>query len=111
MSTFLPTLFKVYDLVHASVYGFDQNSTYIAKNLSSFSKRKVMSKPNYSSPKIYTGGIDITDWKLLSKEDQAKALKKSWYIYYRFRDPITGNLKLQTPIKGHAIRIKPKLNA
>lgn len=108
MSTFLPTLHKVYDLVYDSVYGFEQNFHYIAGYLSNFSKQKIMSKPNFSTPKIYTGGIDITDWGQLSKADQDKALKKEWYIYYSFRCPETGLLKRQTPIKGYANSYKNK---
>ncbi|HCQ11664.1 site-specific integrase, partial [Flavobacterium sp.] len=101
MSSFLPILYKVYDLVYDSVYGFDQNFYYIAKHLN-ISNQKIMSKPNYSIPKIYTGGIDISIWKQLSVDEQSKALKKEWYIYYSFRCPQSGLLKRVTPIKGYA---------
>lgn len=108
MSTFLPTLYKVYDLVYDSVYGFEPNYYYIAEYLNNISKQKIMSKPNFSIPKIYTGGIDIADWKHFNKIEQSNALKKEWYIYYSFRCPETGLLKRQTPIKGYANSYKNK---
>ncbi|MCD8518443.1 MAG: hypothetical protein LRY32_01725 [Flavobacterium sp.] len=108
MSSFLPTLYRVYDLVYDSVYGFEENLKYIAPISNNLSKQKIMSKPNYSEPKIYTGGVEISDWKLLSKQEQTQALKKTWYIYYSFRDPKTGLMKRQTPIKGYANSLKTK---
>jgi integrase len=108
MSSFLPTLHKVYDLVYGSVYGFEQNFHYIAGYLSHFSKQKIMSKPNYTIPQIYTGGVDITEWRSLSKTDQEQALLKKWYVYYSFRCPETGLLKRQTPIKAYANTYKNK---
>lgn len=108
MSSFLPTLYRVYDLVYDSVYGFEENLKYIAHISNNLSKQKIMSKPNYSEPKIYTGGVEISDWKLLSKQEQTQALKKTWYIYYSFRDPKTGLMKRQTPIKGYANSLKTK---
>ena len=108
MPNFLPTLHKVYDLVYDSVYGFDKKINYIALYFSNISKEKVMSKPSFSIPKIYTGGISISDWKLLSKQEQQNALKKEWYIYYSYRSPINGKLVRQTPIKGYANSYKTK---
>lgn len=108
MSSFLPTLYRVYDLVYDSVYGFEENLKYIAHISNNLSKQKIMSKPNYSEPKIYTGGVEISDWKLLSKQEQIQAMKKTWYIYYSFRDPKTGLMKRQTPIKGYANSLKTK---
>jgi integrase len=108
MSTFLGALYKTYDLVYDSVYGFDQNFYYLAVRETNYDKLKVMSKPNYSIPKIYTGGVDITVWNKLSKQTQLESLKKDWYIYYSFRCPITGKLKRQTPIKGQSNSYKNK---
>lgn len=34
---------------------------------------------NFSQPRIYTGGIDITLWNELSKEEQNNAISKDWY--------------------------------
>jgi integrase len=65
-------------------------------------------KLNYSKPKIFTGGVDITSWNKLSKEDKKTALSKSWYIYYSFRNPATGKLKRQTSIKAGANLYKDK---
>ncbi|TMM52175.1 site-specific integrase [Maribacter algarum] len=75
--------------VYENVYGFNMKS-------------------NYSEPKIYTGGIDPKQWSKLSKADQRNALKKDWYLYYSFRDPKTGKLKRQSPIKGGANRFHNK---
>jgi integrase len=108
MSPFLGALYQTYDLVYDSVYGFDQNFYYLAGRETNFDKLKVMSKPNYSIPKIYTGGEDITVWNKLSKETQLESLKKDWYIYYSFRFPETGKLKRQTPIKGQSNSYKNK---
>ena len=63
---------------------------------------------NFSEPKIYTGGVDISTWSSLSKPVQKEALLKKWYIYYSFRDSKTGKLKRQTNIKGEANRFKTK---
>lgn len=38
-------------------------------------------KLNYSEPKIFTGGVDISKWKTLSKVEQKAALEKDWYVY------------------------------
>lgn len=63
-------------------------------------------KPNYSEPKIYTGGVDINKWNKLSKEEQKAALEKDWYIYYSFRNPKTGKLERQNNFKGGINRSK-----
>jgi hypothetical protein len=65
-------------------------------------------KLNYSEPKIFTGGVDISKWKTLSKEEQKDALEKDWYIYYSFRHPKTGKLTRMPNIKGGINRIKSK---
>ena len=65
-------------------------------------------KLNYSHPKIYTGGVDISQWTKLSKTEQTEALQKDWYVYYSFRDPATGKLKRQQNIKTGANRHKDK---
>lgn len=65
-------------------------------------------KKNYSTPRIYTGGVDITLWNQLSKEEQNKALSKDWYIYYKFIDEKTDKLKRMPNIKGGANRLKTK---
>jgi hypothetical protein len=108
MSPFLGALYQTYDLVYDSVYGFDQNFYYLAGRETNLDKLKVMSKPNYSIPKIYTGGVDITVWNKLSKEVQLAALKKDWYIYYSFRCPVSGTLKRQNPVKAQSNSYKNK---
>jgi integrase len=65
-------------------------------------------KLNYSEPKIFTGGVDITTWSKLSAKEKKSALSKSWYVYYSFRDPKTGRLKRQTNIKAGVNLYKDK---
>lgn len=50
---------------------------------------KIMS--NYSNPKIYDAGGDVS---------------KRWYIYYSFRNPVTKKMVRQTPIYGGINKIK-----
>ncbi|OIQ27977.1 MAG: integrase [Bacteroidetes bacterium MedPE-SWsnd-G2] len=59
-------------------------------------------KLNYSEPKIFTGGVDVSRWSKLSKKEQSDALKKDWYVYFSFRNPKTGKLERQTNLKGNA---------
>ncbi|RCS28086.1 site-specific integrase [Polaribacter sp. WD7] len=65
-------------------------------------------KLNYSEPKIFTGGVDVTKWSKLSNSEKKKALSKSWYIYYSFRNPKTGKLQRQTNIKAGVNLYKDK---
>jgi hypothetical protein len=65
-------------------------------------------KLNFSEPKIYTGGVSISDWTKLSKAEQKNALEKDWYVYYSFRDPNTGKLTRQPNIKAGANKFKTK---
>ncbi|MBU2973262.1 site-specific integrase [Zobellia sp. B3R18] len=65
-------------------------------------------KLNYTEPKIYTGGVDITQWSALSKNQRNDALSKAWFVYFSFRDPDTGKLKKQPFIKAGANRFKGK---
>jgi len=37
-------------------------------------------KPNYSKPLIFTGGVNISQWKKLSIEDRKKAISREWYV-------------------------------
>ncbi|GLB47689.1 tyrosine-type recombinase/integrase [Neptunitalea lumnitzerae] len=65
-------------------------------------------KLNYSEPKIFTGGVDISSWSKLHPKEKEKALSKDWYVYYSFREPKSGKLKRQTNIKGGANKFKNK---
>lgn len=65
-------------------------------------------KKKISVPKIYTGGVDITLWNELSKEEQNQAISKDWYIYYKFIDTTTRKLKRMPNIKGGCNRYKTK---
>ena len=108
MSSILRVLHQMNALVYDSVYGFGFNLHYIADYLGQHSNHNPMAKRDFSLPKIYTGGIDITNWVNYSKEEQEEALKKEWYIYYSFRCPKTSLLKRQTPIKGISNSFKTK---
>ncbi len=70
--------------------------------------RHSLDKKKFSEPKIYTGGVDITLWNELSKEEQNNAISKDWYIYYKFLDDTTGKLKRMPNIKGGCNRFKTK---
>ena len=65
-------------------------------------------KLNFSEPKIYTGGIKISEWSKLTKSEKEKALKKDWFVYYSFRDPETLKLKRQPHIKAGVNKLKTK---
>lgn len=65
-------------------------------------------KPNYSKPLIFTGGVDISQWKKLSIEDRKKAISREWYVYFKYKDPSTNKLKRQNNIKAGANRLKTK---
>lgn len=70
--------------------------------------RHSLDKKKFSEPKIYTGGVDITLWNELSKEEQSQAISKDWYIYYKFLDATSGKLKRMPNIKGGCNRFKTK---
>jgi integrase len=70
--------------------------------------RHSLDKKKFSVPKIYTGGVDITLWNELLKEEQKQALSKDWYVYYKFIDSNTGKLKRMPNIKGGSNRYKTK---
>ncbi|MDC6388781.1 site-specific integrase [Maribacter sp. PR1] len=65
-------------------------------------------KVNFSEPKIYTGGVDVSKWSTLSRKEQNDALDKPWYVYYSFRNPETGKMIRQGQIKGGANKFKTK---
>lgn len=65
-------------------------------------------KLNYSEPKIYTGGVDIDQWRKLTKKEKTDALGKPWYVYYYYRHPTTHKLVKQTNIKAGANIFKDK---
>ena len=50
-------------------------------------------KRNFSNPKIYSAGGNLT---------------KRWYVYFSFRDPKSGKLKRLTPFYGNANKYKTK---
>ncbi len=65
-------------------------------------------RSNFSKPKIYTGGIDISQWNKLSKIEREHALSKDWYVYFKFRNPETGKLTRQSNVKAGVNRLKTK---
>ena len=56
-------------------------------------------KSDFTTPKIYTGGVAISEWHLLSKTQKSEALSKQWYVYYSFRNPETKQLVRQPNVK------------
>ncbi len=63
-------------------------------------------KTNYSEPKIFTGGVEFSQWNKLSKQVQQDAISKNWYVYYSIRNHKTGKFVRQPNIKQEANRIK-----
>lgn len=70
----------------------------------SFQLQKKMQKKYTIS--FYTGGINVNKWKDLSKSEKTKALKKSWYLYWSFRNPKTYKLERQQNLKLGVNRLK-----
>ena len=97
MSKIFLHLQKVHDLVH----DLEHNS-----QINQF--KNLLKRKDFTSPKIYTGGVNILLWNQLSETEKAKALSKSWYVYYSFRDEKTGKLKRMPNIKGNANKLKTK---
>jgi integrase len=97
MSKIFLHLQKVHDLVH------DLKQDCLINHLNNLLKQK-----DYTVPKIFTGGVNILLWNHLSESEKAKALSKSWYVYYSFRDAKTGKLKRMPNIKGNANKLKTK---
>ena len=69
-------------------------------------KLNFMSK-NYSIG-LYTGGVEIDKWDSLTKQEKTKSLKKSWFLFWRFRNPETGKLERQNRYKGGVNYLKNK---
>jgi integrase len=65
-------------------------------------------KLNYSDPKIYTGGVTISNWSKLTYKEKKEALRKPWYVYFSFRNPKTGKLVRQPNIKAGVNKLKTK---
>ena len=65
-------------------------------------------KLNFSSPKIYTGGVLISEWSKLSKLQKKEALSKDWFVYYSYRNPKTQKLQRQSYIKAGVNKLKTK---
>lgn len=65
-------------------------------------------KLNFSTPKIYTGGVLISEWSNLTELQKEEALNKDWFVYYSFRDPRTQKLKRQPHIKAGVNKLKTK---
>ncbi|MEC4005501.1 hypothetical protein OX283_012595 [Flavobacterium sp. SUN052] len=70
--------------------------------------KKLLIKKNFSIPKISTGGVVINNWSKFSEQEKKKALSKNWYIYYSYRDSVTGQLTRMPNIKAGANRFKNK---
>ncbi|HNP32251.1 MAG TPA: site-specific integrase [Flavobacterium sp.] len=97
MSEIFLLLQKVHDLVHDLEHNPQINQF---KNL--------LKQKDFTAPKIFTGGVNILLWNQLNESEKAKALSKSWYIYYSFRDAETGKLKRMPNIKGNVNKLKTK---
>lgn len=96
MSKIFLHLQKVHDLVHD------------LEHYSKINHFNLLKQKDFTAPKIFTGGVNILLWNQLSESEKAKALSKSWYIYYSFRDAETGKLKRMPNIKGNVNKLKTK---
>ncbi len=65
-------------------------------------------KMNFTEPKIYTGGVQISEWSKLTKLEKETALKKDWFVYYSYRNPETQKLQRQPHIKAGVNKLKTK---
>ena len=81
-------------------------------NNQEYTKKYTIFKSDFMSKKysigIYTGGVKIDDWDDLPKHEKTKALNKSWYIRWSYRNPDTGKLERQKNYKGGVNYIKNK---
>ena len=55
---------------------------------------------------LYTGGINVKDWDILTKTEKTNALKKRWCLVWFFRNPKTDLLERQTNYKGGVNRLR-----
>ena len=101
MSEIFLLLQKVHDLVHDLEHYLEH---YSPINQS----KNLLKQKDFTAPKIFTGGVNILLWNQLSESEKAKALSKSWYVYYSFRDAETGKLKRMPNIKGNVNKLKTK---
>ncbi|SHI71342.1 tyrosine-type recombinase/integrase [Flavobacterium terrae] len=94
-------IFLYLQKVHDLVYSLEHNT-----QINQF--KNLLKQKEFTSPKIFTGGVNILLWNQLSESEKSKALSKSWYVYYSFRDVKTGKLKRMPNIKGNANKLKTK---
>ena len=81
----------------------------VNETVNDFSKIKhnlTLMKTRFSTPKIFTGGVDIRHWNKLSAKEKKEALSKEWFVYYSFRDDKSGKLKRMPHVKGGANRCR-----
>lgn len=97
MSKIFLLLQKVHDLVHDLEHNPQINQF-----------QNLLKQKDFTAPKIFTGGVNILLWNQLNESEKAKALSKSWYVYYSFRDAETGKLKRMPNIKGNVNKLKTK---
>ena len=69
-------------------------------------------KMKYSEPRIYPKIISSKPLSKFSKKEKEEILKKcsKWYVYYRFRNPITGELVKQPSITMSVNRQFPEFD-
>ena len=55
---------------------------------------------------LYTGGVNVKKWDILTKTEKTNALKKRWCLVWFFRNPKTDLLERQTNYKGGVNRLR-----
>ena len=75
------------------------------KSLSFLLSHTNLMKKKYTIS-LYTGGINVKDWEILTKAEKTNALKKRWCLVWFFRNPKTDLLERQTNYKGGVNRLR-----
>jgi integrase len=66
----------------------------------------LATQKKFSTPKIFTGGVNVKHWNKLKESEKKIALSKKWYVYYSFRNSETGKLVRMPNIKGDTNSLK-----
>lgn len=85
---------------------FLQTVNDTVNDLGCISCKNIVMRKNFSEPKLFTGGININEWKTLNKKQKDEALAKDWFLYYSFRDKQSGKLKRMPHVKAGVNRFK-----
>ena len=83
-------------------------------SFSEFLKKRIqenvppVGKRHHYTITLYTGGVDVAQWKDLTLAEKEAAIAKNWFIKWWFRNPETGKMERQNNIKAGVNRLKTK---